>query len=251
MDTFAGKKYISDEDYQALSFYHLGKTQEDFELLKQATFSKDVSDRTLFTSHPFFKLFTRDVENKRWIPSAVLRDARNIEDAMGKLFLKAPVKQVEELPLFKYVLTDDAFKADLLSSFKEIVTHSSENTGENIWSLVRYMFMEPKTMSELQKQFIQDKEVGKMLLANYVEHVVQKDPVLEGAFYKSWLSKLPQKPFYINQPYAEYAKNFEAYLENSVLPKLPDWMDKKKFKSIMYANGLDEVIKLNQIDYEL
>lgn len=251
VDDIPSKKYLTDKELDALKFYHLWSTYTDFERLKQITLTRDVSDKKLFQSHPFFSLFTKDTENNRWIPNAVLTDARNINDAIGKMFMKAPVTEVEKLPLFQWVLTDNTFKAKMIKYFREVTSKSSKDTGENIWSLVKYLYMDPKTALELERQFVQNKEVWTMLLGNYIEGVVARDPILEGAYYASWLSKLPAKPFFVSQPYAEYAKNFQTYINDVVLKDLPKWMDKTKFVNIMYAKWLDEVIKLNQIDYDL
>lgn len=249
LSAIPGKSTISSTELDALKLYHFPMLYEHFQKLKTANLLSDVSDEKLFASHPFFKLFEKTED---WFRAIVpIRDYKDVDSALGLLFNKMTRADIKELSVMKYVLKEEKFKDSIIRMFEEVNTSIAPTDRWLLWELAQKVFMDPVTLKQIENLSIVNKLDGNMILKKYIEKVIHATPQLEWAYYATWLKRLPDRPFFLNKPYVDYARDFDKYLDEFVKSaELPANMDRVKLKNILLSKGLDEVVVLNQVDYE-
>lgn len=244
------QKGLTAQELDALKLLHFPMLFEHFQRLKLANLYRDVSDEKLFASHPFFKLFekTEDETFKTKIP---VRDYRDLEPAFWALFQKMTRVDLKELPVMKYILREDSFKNNIIKLFYEVSTALAPSSQKHLWDLSQQLFIDPIKMKQIENLYITNKADGEMILKMYVTKIIKKIPALEWAYYATWLHRLPEKPFFLQKDYTNYAREFSNYMDAALKKAdLPPNADLVQVKNNLLAKALDEIVVLNQIDYD-
>ena len=151
----------------------------------------------------------------------------------------------------KYVLKDEKFKDGIVRLFEEVNSSIAPTDRNLLWDFAQKVFMDPVKLKQIENLYMVSKLDGSMILKKYIEKVIHQVPQLEWAYYATWLKRLPDRPFFLNKPYVDYARDFDKYLDEFMkMPELPANMDKVKLKNTLLSKGLDEIVILNQVDYE-
>lgn len=237
-------------DLDALKLLHLPMLFEHFQKLKLANLSRDVSDEKLFTSHPFFRLFEK-TDDGTFNAKVNIADYRDIETALGVLFQKMTRADIKDLSAMKYVLKDEKFKDGIIKFFAEVAWAIAPTDRKHLWDLSQQLFIDPIKMKQIENLYITNKEDGALILKMYVEKIIKKVPQLEWAYYATWLRKLPERPFAMQKDYTSYAREFSEHIDESLKSaEVPLSADLIKVKNNLLAKAMDEIVMLNQIDYE-
>ncbi len=249
IDGLTGKTSISAKEIDAFKFYHLGKITEDADRLKWLVLTRDVSDKTLFQAHPFFKLFTPESTALR--SNIVIHDPRDIENLLGQVFMRNVRANLNDLPVMKYILKNEKFKSALINTFIDI-TKGITNTqsAAEIWKLVDHMFMDAPKIVALEKHWPE-------VFQRYVDDFVKLNPILEGSRYDSLLkSLLTFDNLTPANKYQEAATKFDTLLtdliygnEKKKIKGNPAYLDKETLRLALLAKGMDELTLLHTVDF--
>lgn len=143
---------------------------------------------------------------------------------------------LKEISVMKYVLKDDKFKDSITRLFEEVNSSIAPADRGLLWDFAQKVFMDPVTLKQIENLSMVNKVDGNMILKKYIEKVIHSVPQLEGAYYATWLKRLPDRPFFLNKPYIDYARDFDKYLDEFVkMSELPPNMDKVKVKNILLS----------------
>lgn len=237
-------------ELDALKLLHFPMLYEHFQKLKLANLARDVSDEKLFTSHPFFRLFEK-MEDGTFKARIPIRDYRDIDTALGWLFEQMTRTDLKELSAMKYVLKDEKFKDGIIRFFSEVAETIAPTDRKHLWGLSQQLFIDPITMKQIENLYMTNKADGELILKMYIEKIIKKVPQLEWAYYSTWLRKLPERPFAMQKDYTSYAREFSEHIDESLeAAELPLSADLIKVKNDLLAKAMDEIVMLNQIDYE-
>ncbi len=233
IDAIAGKTVLWEDQTNALTLYYVGKLFDDFAQIKAVELVRDITDKTLFTSHPFFKLLW---ENGKALVN--IKDPRDLENMLGQLFLKSPKENLYSLPVMKYVIKDEKFKEALVKRFVNITSKiSTEDSAADVWGLVEHMFMRAGDIKFLEGQ-------KPAVLDRYIDLYVKQQPIIEGAKYAKWVEDITTtSPNSYQSAAIAFNKQISELVDNE-----PIFLNKERLKFSLLAQGLDEITSLQAID---